>query len=229
MIKVLITQFFTTKPLTPRLFLLSTLGWLPLLLVLWYLLSDWLSWPALKLAQLILPLALPNLIEATEIRHYYLIVHTYLGAETSAELPTGFARFATQFFAHGQHYPWLLNLPINSLKYTYGLPVLFALSLATPSQWKKRLQILALGFLLVSFIQVWGIFFETANRLVLDFSSTLTAQSKALWPILNNATIQAVIELGGRLGFLIFPVVLPILLWAQLNPACLRQLIHGTK
>lgn len=229
MIKAFIVPLFTTSVLTPRVFLLRTVFWLPFLFVLWYLLSAWLSWPALTLAQLILPLALPNLLEATEIRHYYLMVHTYLGAETYAELPAGFARFAPQFFANGQHYPFLLTVPINSLVYAYGLPVLVALTLATPSQWKQRLQMVILGFLLVTVIQVWGVVFNTANLLVLDLTDALATQAKLLWPILNESAVQALIALGYRIGFLIFPVVLPILLWAQFNPVLLHQLIHGRK
>jgi hypothetical protein len=39
--------------------------------------------------------------------------------------------------------------------------------------------------------------------------------------------MQALFALGYRLGFLILPVGLPILLWAQQNASFVQQLIHG--
>ncbi|WP_298610574.1 exosortase H-associated membrane protein [uncultured Thiothrix sp.] len=228
MFKACYTTLFKQATLSPRLFVLRTLFWLPLLFIIWYLLSSWLIHPALELAKLLIPLGLPNLIESLAIQQHYLIINTYLGAEIQAELPQGFARFTANFFTNGQHYPFLLSIPLDSLKYAYGLPVLTALVLATPTSIRKKLLSFGLGFVLVSLIVVWGLYFNTANFLALDFKTTFTDQAKTLWPLLNETWMQACIALGYRLGFLIFPVVLPIALWAQLNPAILSQLIYGS-
>lgn len=228
MLKALHTKLFSQSILSPRLFLLRILFWLPLLLSAWYLLAPWLIRPALELAKLLIPLGLPYLIESIDIHKHHLLINTYLGANTQAELPPGFARFTTSFFTSGQHYPFLLIIPLDSLKYAYGLPILTALILASPSSISKKLMTFSLGFFLVSLIVVWGLYFNTANFLALDFKLT-TEQAKALWPLLNENWIQALIALGYRLGFLILPAVLPIALWAQLNPAILHQLIHGFK
>lgn len=228
MFKVFYTKFFTQATLSPRLFLLQVFLWLPFLLIIWFVFSTWLVRPALELAKLLLPLGLPNLIESIDIQHHYLLINTY-GANTQAELPLGFTRFAPNFFTTGQHYPFLLSIPLDSLKYAYGLPVLTALVLASPTSSNKKLITFSLGFGLVSLIVVWGLYFNTANFLALDFKVGFTDQAKALWPLLNENWMQALIALGYRLVFLIFPVVLPIALWAQLNPAILHQLIHGFK
>lgn len=229
MFKVFYTKIFRQSALSPHLFLLQVFLWLPFLLIIWYMLSTWLVRPALELAKLLLPLGLPHLIENIDIRDHYLFVHTYLGANTQAELPRGFTRFAPSFFTTGQHYPFLLSIPLDSLKYAYGLPVLTALVLASHTSPNKKLITFSLGFGLVSLIVVWGLYFNTANFLALDFKVGFTDQAKALWPLLNENWMQTLIALGYRLGFLIFPIVLPIALWAQLNPAILHQLIHGFK
>lgn len=228
MVKAYLSKLLTNTHLSPRLFLLRTLLWLPLLLGVWYLLSPWLLWPALELSKLLLPLGLPHLIESINFQQHYIFINTYLGATSSAELPQGFARFAENFFATGQHYPFLLTLPIDSLKYAYGLPVLTALVLASRAKPAQQLTTLLLGFGLVSLIVVWGLYFNTANLLALDLNPSLTAQAKLLWPLLNEPSIQAMIALGYRIGFLIFPVVLPILLWSHYNQPLLHQLIHGS-
>lgn len=224
----LLHQLLINSNLSPRWFLIRTLVYLPILLILGYLLSAWLVRPALELAQWLLPLGLPHLIEAADIQQHYLMLHTYLGAHSSAELPQGFARFSANFFVTGQHYPFLLTLPLDSLKYAYGLPVLSALVLASPGQASTKLMTLFLGWGLVSLIVVWGLYFNTANLLVLDFKPALTNQAKTLWPLFNEELVQAFIALAYRIGFLIFPAVLPILLWAQRNPLFLEQLIHGS-
>lgn len=229
MFKFFYTKIFRQSALSTRLFLLQAFLWLPFLLIIWYVFSTWLVRPALELAKLLLPLGLPYLIESIDIWDHCLFIHTYLGANTQAELPLGFTRFAHNFFTTGQHYPFLLSIPLDSLKYAYGLPVLTALVLASPTSSNKKLITFSLGFGLVNLIVVWGLYFNTANFLALDFKASFTDQAKVLWPLLNENWMQALIALGYRLGFLIFPVVLPIALWAQLNPAILHQLIHGFK
>lgn len=228
MISGWLKTFWRPSNLSPRGFLVRTLVYLPLLLLIWYLLSAWLMRPALELAKLLLPLGLPHLIETIQIQQHYLMLHTFLGAHSNAELPRGYARFFADFFTTGQHYPFLLTLPLDSLKYAYGLPVLMALELASPTKAWHKLITFFLGLGLVSLIIVWGLYFNTANLLALDFKPEFTTQAKTLWPLLNEPAIQSLIALGYRLGFLIFPVVLPILLWAQLNPQLLQQLIHGS-
>ncbi len=227
MLSAFFKQFFLYPSLSPRLFFMRTLFWLPLLLIAWYLGSSWLLRPTLELTKLLFPLGLPNLIESIDIQQHYLLINTYLGADSSAELPQGFARFTDNFFATGQHYPFLLTLPLDSLKYAYGLPVLIALTLASPTKVSHKLITCFLGFGLVSLIVVWGLYFNTANLLALDLKPELTTQTKALWPPLNESFIQAFIALAYRIGFLIFPVVLPILLWAQQHSDLVQQLIHG--
>lgn len=208
---------------------MRVLVYFPIVLVIGYLFSAWLVRPALELAKYLIPLGLPHLIETADIHQHYLMLHTYLGANSSAELPQGFARFSNHFFATGQYYPFLLTLPLDSLKYAYGLPVLSALILASPSQATAKLRTFFLGFGLVSLIVVWGLYFNTANLLAIDFKPALTTQAKTLWPLLNEEFVQNFIALAYRIGFLIFPTVLPILLWAQQNPQLLEQLIDGSQ
>lgn len=227
MVKTLFTKLFLTSSLKPHLFLLRALLWLPFLLITWYLLAPWLCWPALKLAQWLLPLGLPNLIESTLIQDHYLMINTYLGTNTSAELPRGFARFSNDFMTSTNLFPFLLTVPIDSLKYAYGWPILVALTLATPSTWQKKSKTIGLGFLLVCVIQVWGVYFSTANFFITVLRPELASQAKALWPLLNESYMQSFFALGYRLGFLILPVGLPILLWAQQNASFVQQLIHG--
>ncbi|MFZ1387719.1 MAG: exosortase H-associated membrane protein [Thiolinea sp.] len=220
-------KLFLASNVSPQLLLIRTLFWLPALLGLWYLLAPWLNRTALELGEILIPLALPNLVEDTSSQHSMLIVNTLLGANHSSEIPAGLWRFSSEFFTGSTSYPLLLTINVNSLVYSYGLPVLAALTLAAPSKVSAKLYTLGLGYLLVTCIIVWGLYFNTAILLAIRLDASFTGQAKTLWPLLNETYIQAFISLGYRFGLLIFPVVLPIMLWAQLNPKILHQLIHG--
>lgn len=221
-------KIFVTPNVSPQLLLVRTLFLLPALLGLWYLLAPWLNYPALRLSETLIPLGLPKLIENAISQHSTLIVNTLLGAQHSSELPAGSSRFSSGFFTGATPYPLLLTINVDSLVYSYGLPVMTALTLATPAKPLNKLCTLGLGYLLVTCIIIWGLYFNTASSLLVLTPTTLTEQAKTLWPLLNETYMQTFIALGYRIGFLIFPVVLPIMLWAQLNPKMLHQLIHGS-
>ena len=228
MLKILFRQLFSNDvQLTPYLFLARTLIWLPALIILWYLLAPWLLRPALELAQLLFPLGLPNLVESIEIQNYHLKINTYLGANTAAELPVGSAKFYQDYFLNKHSYPFLLSLYANGLIYTYGLPITAALSLASNNTFFKKISSFLLIFLVISLIQLWGLYFYTLRTLITHLSPELTEQANELWTLLRQASIKEFIMISYRLGLLLLPTAVPILVWIQLNKALVFQLTHS--
>lgn len=87
--------------------------------------------------------------------------------------------FASSFFTTGLALPFFIHISTDSLKYAYGLPILTALVLASPITAKHKLVTFCLGFLLVSLIVVWGLYFNTVNLLALNLKPELTTQAKS--------------------------------------------------
>ena len=61
-----------------------------------------------------------------------------------------------------------LPIPVNPLKYSYGLPLALALILASPLNFAKTLRNVIISILVFLLIQVWGVCFESLKVLFLQ-------------------------------------------------------------
>jgi hypothetical protein len=95
------------------------------------------------------------------------------------------------------------------LSYCYGLPLLFALFLGAKAKglWWK----LPVGFFALTPFQAWGICFTWLLTLTHATGDTV-AMTTRFTAFDNN-----VIALGYQLGYLLFPAMVPILLWVYLE------------
>lgn len=219
---------FFKPSLRPQTLLLRSLLLLPVLLVIWYSLAEVVTRPAIELSGWLLTWGFPNLIQSVGVNDFYMVSLTSLGADTQQALPTGLAVFSRDFFLSGQHYPFLLQIPVNALQYGYGLPLFIALTLAHPQSYTRVLRVLGSGFLLVTLVQTWGICFDTLQFCLRISIPELAEQVKQQAPFLTIPLVREGIGFAYKIGFLIFPVILPLALWAYYSAESLKQLVYGS-
>ena len=188
-------------------FLLHTLLWLVPMFVLWYALAPLLLMPVAGWAHFVLSHLFPHAIAAVEQQG------------TAVDIVTRFAMAAT---ADGSAPPGTrgqLVFTINALKYAYGLPMLLALTLATPMAWSEKLYRAVLGGLLLLPIPVWGVACEALKTLVFDMDPAIALQMG------TTPLTRELLALAYQLGYLILPAVTPILIWAALHRDFLGELV----
>ena len=118
---------------------------------------------------------------------------------------------ATTAFQHRLKKGVEYEVPVDALKYTYGIPFLVALLAASRA---RRFIVKALaGAAVLLVLASIGIASETALTL-----GTLTdATGSALWKA--SGTAATLFALGFQLGTLIFPTVVPAALWVGMDAA----------
>ena len=118
-----------------------------------------------------------------------------------------------------------IPIPVNPLKYSYGLPLALALILASPLNFAKTLRNVIISILVFLLIQVWGVCFESLKVLFLQTPVELLGNIRPpSWQL-------RIIALGYQLGSLILPAVAPVIIWvwfykdfiAGFAPALLRK------
>ena len=110
-----------------------------------------------------------------------------------------------------------LGFIVNPLVYGYGLPLLFGLVMASGVSLLRKGFVLLSGYVCVMLIQVWGVVWQTLKMLAFDFG-----------PDAHQLTIDAgipdeLIVLCYQLGVLIFPPLVPVILWVLANWTLIEQ------
>jgi len=110
-----------------------------------------------------------------------------------------------------------LGFLVNPLVYGYGLPLLFGLVMASGVPFVKKVAVLLAGYICVMLIQVWGVVWQTLKTLAFNFGEDA-----------HQLTIDAgisdeLIALSYQLGVLIFPPLIPVVLWVLANWALIEQ------
>jgi hypothetical protein len=108
----------------------------------------------------------------------------------------------------------LLVPEVSPLIYTYGLAFFVALMLAANAQWWK---IIAGAVALLPF-QAWGIVFGLLVQIGIKLGPDIAVQAG-----ISGWHIEA-IALGYQVGSLIFPTLIPILLWTSFNRSFIKSL-----
>jgi hypothetical protein len=100
-----------------------------------------------------------------------------------------------------------LGFIINPLIYGYGLPLLFGLVMASSASLARKLLTLVYGYAAIVVVQIWGVFWQTLKLLTFNFGPQ--AQQ-----VVDEAGVSATaIALCYQLGVLIFPPLVPVLVW----------------
>jgi hypothetical protein len=101
----------------------------------------------------------------------------------------------------------LLLPEVNPLIYTYGMAFMLALMLGARAKWWK----IVIGVFALLPFQAWGIAFDLLVQVGVKFGPEVSAQAG-----LFGWRLEA-IALCYQIGSLIFPTLIPVLLWAAFN------------
>lgn len=110
-----------------------------------------------------------------------------------------------------------LGFIINPLIYGFGLPLLFGLVMASGVSFLRKMGTLLVGYVCVMLVQVWGVVWQTLKMLAFNFGPD------AHQLVVDAGISDEVIALCYQLGVLIFPPLVPIILWVLANWRLIEQ------
>lgn len=171
-------------------FFLRTLLWLTIFLVLWYWQRESQTAAVSWLAGKMMKFSFPRWVEAVEHEDGIAILLTEITAFAEGGIGT-------------------LAPEVRVLSYCYGLPLYAALLMGSQAQavWWK----LPAGAVVILFFQSWGVSFNWLMTIAVQLASLTTA-------ITGFSELQRnLFALAYQLGYLLFPSLVPLLLWAVLE------------
>lgn len=174
-------------------FLGRVLLWLVPAFAAWYLLAPWLSSAVGWLAFHFISAFQPNLVTDWTHADHLVTFGTTIKVRADGNRPA------------------LLLLDVRVLSYTWSVALFLALSLAT----RARAWTMAAGIALLMPIHAWGVAFDFLMQAGIRLSGEAALQTGL------SAGQREFIALGYQLGALIFPSLVPVMLWAGFN----RQLL----
>ena len=167
-------------------FVLRTFLWLPLCFSAWYFSAPYLAAVVGRLAKLLVNQLTTGVVSALEQTGLMLVFVTTIKV-TPAPGQVAF-----------------LVPEVNPLLYTYGSALFLALMLAERAKsWK-----IIVGVLALMPFQSWGVAFDLLAQIGIQLGPEVSAQAG-----LTGWRLE-VIALGYQLGVLIFPCLVPVVLWA---------------
>lgn len=110
-----------------------------------------------------------------------------------------------------------LGFIINPLIYGFGLPLLFGLVMASGVSFLRKIGTLLLGYVCIMLVQVWGVVWQTLKLLAFNFGPD------AHQVVIDAGISDELIALCYQLGALIFPPLVPVILWVLCNWALIEQ------
>jgi hypothetical protein len=179
-------------------FLLLVVAWLLLTFFLWWIATPILAWPVAILSQLVTRIGFGDLVQSVEQNSEIITFVTSLR-------PVGAA------IAEGTRA--VLEVPSNSRLFSFGLPLLAALTLATRES--GALRKLAIGYALLIPCQTFSVVADFLNNLIGE--PGIAAQ-------LGLSTVQReLIAFSYQFGTLILPTVAPAMVWVMLHRRFLER------
>jgi len=189
-----------TPPASLGRFVLRVAAWLPLAFLVWYLAGAPLAWPVAMLTTGVAKIGLGELVRSVEQHgHLLTIVSTLKPTLTT-----------TQTVAGG-----VLSVELNTLLYSFGFPMLVALTLAAGQP--RALRTIAIGYaVLVPFV-TWGVTAEFLKHIVFDAGPGVASQAGF------TAVQRELIAFAYQFGVLILPTVAPAVFWVLTH----RRFLEG--
>jgi hypothetical protein len=181
------------QPPTLGPFVLRVFLWLPPSFAAWYLGAHWHTEIAAAFARFFIALFNGLLVSATE---------------NGAELV-----FVTSIKVEQAGQAGVLSIDVNPLIYTYGLPLLLALMLAT----RARFWRVVAGMAILLPFQGWGIAFDFLAQVGVKLGPEIAMQAGLLG-------VREAIVLAYQAGNLIFPSLAPVAVWAVLERPFIESL-----
>lgn len=113
-----------------------------------------------------------------------------------------------------------LAFDMKPLKYSYGLPLFLALLLSSKGQWRDKVWHGFIAVLILLLAQTWSLCFDITRNLLFEFQGAYAAHFD------YSALAKMLVSLGSQLGFLLFPTLIPIILWIVLMPDFFKEIIN---
>lgn len=104
-----------------------------------------------------------------------------------------------------------LTWNVNPMIYAWGMALLFGLIMATALSVRQRLIQMLTGFVVVTLVTTWGVFWEAWRDLAFLFGPQVAS---VIDEVAFNPTM---IALCHQLGYLMFPAVIPVATWILMN------------
>ena len=178
-----------------QMFVLALL-YLPLGFFLWFFAASLLMYPTQQLASWALTGFFPDVFSKIVQLDFYFEIQTLV---TLAQPVDGQAV--------------ALNIEVNPMIYAWGMALLFGLTMATPLATKARIVQMIIGFLVVTIVTTWGVFWDTLTQLAFRSGPEAAAVARDLGLPMD------MIALFYQLGYLMLPAVIPVATWILLNRA----------
>jgi len=113
----------------------------------------------------------------------------------------------------------MLVAEVGPLVYSYGLALFLALMLAARAPWWK----IVLGAFALLPFEAWGIAFDFLAQAGIRLGPQVSAEAGF------SASQREVIAFGYQMGSLIFPSLIPVVLWAALNRRFLEETLRAPR
>jgi len=110
-----------------------------------------------------------------------------------------------------------LGFIVNPLVYGFGLPLLFGLVMASGVSFLRKIGVLLVGYVCVMLIQVWGVVWQVLKMLAFNFGPD------AHQLVIDAGISDELIALCYQLGVLIFPPLVPVIIWVLANWELIEQ------
>ena len=190
-----------STPTLPR-FALATLAWLPAAFAVWYFAAPLLLAPAVLLVRAVVWLGFSDIVRAIE-------------------QAGSVATFATALRPSGASPAGVLTVDVNMLLYSFGLPMLAALTLAARERaWKRHL---AAGYVALLPFIAWGVIADFLKNVAITAGPIVASQTGfAAWQ-------REAIAFAFQFGSLILPAVAPAVLWVAMHARFLSALRGGRR
>jgi len=196
-------------------FALKAALWLPLSFVIWFYGAALWSFPAVRLARVVLTRGWPALFSALAQGADVLDASGRVVAHAGYLLT-----LTTAVTVNVDGGVGVLEPTLNPMVYAYSLPLFVGLAMATPLATRRRIVQIAIAFVLIWIAQAFGIVAESLKFLAFD------AGEPGRDAIAKAGVAPNAIALAYQFAFLILPAVLPAALWIGLNRAFIERLVR---
>ncbi|MDQ5767985.1 exosortase H-associated membrane protein [Thiothrix subterranea] len=185
----------THKPL--HRFMLGVLIFFPLTFFLWYISATYHLAPITLITGKLVSIVVPDALMWLRLDGHMLVLASNFGHDSTGMIvspPVG---------------DDVLGFHLNPLIYSYSLPLLAALILATPSarKWSNLLW----GIVLILPTEIFSMTFSVLKTLTFDVGAAFQAQQSI------SSTEADFIALGYQVGTLLLPMIAPLIIWVALN------------
>jgi hypothetical protein len=196
-------------------FALKAALWLPLSFVVWFYGAVLWSWPAVRLARVVLTRVWPNLFSGLVQGADVLDASGHVVAHAGYLLT-----LTTAVTVNVNGGVGVLEPTLNPMVYAYSLPLFVGLAMATPLATGRRVMQIAIAFALIWVAQAFGIVAECLKFVAFE------AGEPGREAIGKAGLAPNAIALAYQFGFLILPAVLPAALWIGLNRTFIERLVR---